>query len=89
MNQQPTKKPRGRPPKPIPFKEVLYYVNKGVPIYKACKNVGLDSGAFYKKMNKEQRVLLDMARLQHSEYGATANYRAKGKIQDLSNIPKG
>jgi hypothetical protein len=40
-------------------------------------------------MNKEQRVLLDMARLQHSGYGANVKYQAKGKIQALSNIPKG
>lgn len=56
------------------FYSVIKEVEKGCTISQAVKKIGINSSTFYRKINKEQKCLLDLYRTSNTKYGAGSRW---------------
>jgi len=61
------------------FNSVLALVEGGLAIVKACKAVGIKSSLLYRDMTPEQKLTLNMAKVQHAQYKSGNAYTVKGR----------
>lgn len=57
------------------FSTVITMVEKGWDISKALAKLGISRTTFYRKITKEQKCLLDMAKTQNTKFGVGSTGR--------------
>lgn len=57
------------------FSKVISMVEDGYNIYEALDKLGISRSTFYRKITKEQKCLLDMAKTQNTKYGVGSTGR--------------
>jgi DNA-binding NtrC family response regulator len=75
MNNSPQKPQSSQTDVSGSFSTVISMVEKSWDISKALAKLGINRTTFYRKITKEQKCLLDMAKTQNTKYGVGSKGR--------------